>query len=242
MRVLVITDNYVLLHKFKEIVNVIVNQEIKFDVACSSSSYEGFKKQMEHPPFIVKVKEDYLKIISEYDLVISMHCKQIFPREMVEKIRCINIHPGLNPYNRGWYPQAFSIINGYPHGATIHEIDAKLDHGPIIAQEIVPVHPWDTSLSVYKKVQKAEVRLIRLHINDIVKKTYVARLPEQEGNINLIKDFREMCELDMDEHLTMRQAIDRLRALTHPPYKNAYFLAADGKKIDVEIKLSLSKK
>ena len=40
-------------------------------------------------------------IIESYQLVISVHCKQIFPKRLVENVLCINLHPGYNPFNRG---------------------------------------------------------------------------------------------------------------------------------------------
>src|SRR6266487_6189024 len=40
---------------------------------------------------------DVKKIISDFDLVISLNCAQIFPEKLVSEIKCINIHPGYNP-------------------------------------------------------------------------------------------------------------------------------------------------
>lgn len=222
----------------KKIIQPNLFSDVHFDYACSESSIDMFKGVAGINPPTVKVKKDYPKIIARYDLVISMHCKQIFPREMVENVRCINIHPGLNPYNRGWYPQVFTILNKFPHGATIHEIDVELDHGPIIAQEPVPLYEWDTSHSVYERVQKAELKLISQNLRKILDNNYTTKIPEMEGNLNLIKDFRALCNLNMDENLTMREAIDRLRALTHDPYSNAFFLTESGEKVFVKVQFT----
>src|SRR5690349_163732 len=70
--------------------------------------------------------------VAAADVVISLHSKQIFPPGLVSGARCVNVHPGLNPFNRGWTPHVFSLVNGLPAGATIHEIDAEIDHGAII--------------------------------------------------------------------------------------------------------------
>lgn len=87
----------------------------------------------------MRVSENIGTILRDYSCVIALHCKQVFPAELVKGIRCINIHPGLNPYNRGWFPHVFSIINGLPVGVTLHEMDKELDHGPIIDQEELKV-------------------------------------------------------------------------------------------------------
>ena len=76
-----------------------------------------------------------------YDLFLSLHSKQLFPDALVETRPCFNVHPGLNPHNRGWFPQVFSILNGLPCGVTIHNMDTQLDHGPIAWQEEVPQYP-----------------------------------------------------------------------------------------------------
>lgn len=103
-----------------------------------------------------------------YDLIISLHCYQRFPSFLVQKVECINIHPGLNPYNRGWYPHVFSIVNKLPLGATIHEIDEDIDHGAIIAQHEVSLYSWDTSLTAYDRVVEAELSLIKENLIRLV--------------------------------------------------------------------------
>ena len=71
----------------------------------------------------VDLKQATDDFFGRYDLFLSLHCKQLFPQALVDSRRCINVHPGFNPYNRGWYPQVFSILNKYPAGVTIHEIE-----------------------------------------------------------------------------------------------------------------------
>ena len=76
---------------------------------------------------------DLSNLISTCDLVISAHCKKIFPASLIDSIRCVNIHPGYNPVNKGWFPQVFSILNGQIAGATIHIMTSEVDSGPIIS-------------------------------------------------------------------------------------------------------------
>ena len=163
------------------------------------------------------------KIIFEYDLVVSAHCKQIFPKKLVESVRCVNIHPGLNPYNRGWYPQVFSILNGLPIGATIHIMDTNIDHGPIIDQIEVSVFSYDTSFDIYERVFDAEKLLILKNIDSIVSGDYKANLPMSEGNYNSFKEFNELCVLDLAHIGSLREHLDLLRALTFKGYNNAYY-------------------
>lgn len=177
------------------------------------------------------------RVLRDYDLVFSLHCKQIFPRQLVEQVCCINFHPGLNPYNRGWFPQAFSLLNGLPIGATIHVMDAEVDHGGIIAQQAVQIAPADTSLEVYRKVIAAEKHLIAQHIASIIRGRFHTVPPPTDGNYNSIQDYRQLCELDLAAVGTLGQHLQLLRATTHGSFRNAYFTAENGKRYYVKIQI-----
>ncbi len=172
-----------------------------------------------------------------YDMFLSLHSKQLFPDVLVETRPCFNVHPGLNPHNRGWFPQVFSILNGLPCGVTIHKMDAQLDHGPVLWQEEVPQHPWDTSKDIYDRILAKELELLDRHLGDLLTGNYTLTPMPSEGNINYKADFDALCKIDRDEPATYGAVIDRLRALTHAPYENAWFLDEDGKKVYVGITL-----
>ena len=239
--VLILSDNKQLVSALLDIIKEQqLEQLYQFDFVCSplSSSIEVDKHYVTLVPFNIKKK--YEEAIEKYDLVISLHCKQLFPAELVRAVRCVNVHPGLNPYNRGWFPQVFSILNGLPLGATIHEIDEQLDHGAIIVQKPVELNSWDTSLTAYNRVVQAEIELLKEHFAQICKGTYSVTRPNKEGNLNLKKDFNALCELDLNEKASVGDIIDKLRALSHGDYKNAWFIdGATGKKVYVKIDLEV---
>ena len=216
MNVLIISDNQFIKENMIRIFN---NHNIKNTITASKDI-------------------DLHNIDSNYDLIISAHCKKIFPSKLVNSFRCINIHPGLNPYNRGWFPQVFSLINKLPIGATIHEVDEKIDHGPIIFQEEVEIESTDTSFSLYNKIIKKEIELFEINFNDIINNSYKTTIPKREGNLNLKKDFDNLCELDLNNVDTLENHINILRALTFDKYKNAFFFDKNGDKIYLSLKLS----
>ncbi|NJR44011.1 hypothetical protein HC761_00620, partial [bacterium] len=143
---------------------------------------------------------------------------------------------GLNPYNRGWFPQVFSIINGLPSGVTIHEIDEELDHGAIITQRQYQIESWDTSGSAYEKIMQIERELVLEWFESIRAHRYQVTQPEP-GNLNLKRDFDKLRHIDLDEKGSFAQLINRLRALTHGSFKNAYFFDPEGNKVFVRIQL-----
>lgn len=238
--ILVFSDNTFMAEAIFQIASELrLEQTARIEYACSPHSPLLRKAGLPFQPQIIKVKEAVREIVANHDLVISIHCKQLFPAELVRAVRCINLHPGFNPYNRGWFPQVFSIINKQPLGATLHEIDEQIDHGAIIAQEEVPVHAHDTSLSAYNRVMDAEIRLLRKHLAAIVAGTAPAAVPRSNGNLNLKKDFVALCHLNLTEFGTLGAHIDRLRALTHGDDANAFFVdPTTGGKIFVRIQLT----
>lgn len=241
-KILVITDNGLLYNEVKHILDA----EFKEIAPCftfkrskNSSKKRLYTAGIKHLEE-VNIKEDYASVIHDFDIIISLHCKQIFPSELVNKKLCINIHPGYNPYNRGWYPQVFAIIGGNRLGATIHIMDEQVDHGAIIARKEVTIKSYYTSKEAYEEVLKAEMDLFRENIAQIVTGNFSINNPETEGEYHSIDDYNRLCQLNPDEKLTMGEAIDKLRALSHGEYKNAYFIDKDGNKIYVKLELTKS--
>lgn len=241
--ILVVSDNEEIVAEFIKLLdsNPKLTEDRTFDFACFPKHAALVNKSiMGRTMQPLNIKEEYENVLKKYDLVFSAHCKQIFPGQLVSQVKCINLHPGYNPFNRGWYPQVFSILNGLTLGATLHEIDEKLDHGAIIDQEIVELKSDDTSLSAYKRVQQQEFKLLERSLESILAGTYKTTKPNEEGNLNLKSDFEALREIPLDEEVTFGEAIDRLRALTHPPFNNAYFI--DPKTGDrIWLKLSLER-
>lgn len=238
--VLIISDNIYLSKNFFEIIErkKELNCVFTFSISPYSKKQDFDYLNESVKIFDLKDQKDIEFIKSNYDLVFSIHCKQIFPAGLVNHIKCINIHPGFNPINRGWYPQVFSIINKTPIGATIHEIDEKLDHGFIIDRELVSKNNFDTSETLYNKIVLKELELLEKNIENIINNNYKVIEPEEEGNLHLKKDFNELLKLDLNEKILVGDFIDKLRALTHGNFKNAYFLDPEtGKKIFVNINL-----
>jgi dTDP-4-amino-4,6-dideoxyglucose formyltransferase len=239
--VLIIIDN---IKQYDRIKNLIISkkrEDVDF-VFCHSN----LKTEIwDHPDFkdstnsTIDLKKNIQEIINRFELVISVHCLQYFPKELVQNVRCINVHPGYNPINRGWYPQVFSIIKDLPIGATIHEIDEKLDHGKIIARKIVDKYIWDTSLTIYERVLEAELELFVNNFDLIIDNTYDLIEPESEGNIFLKKDFDFLCQLDLEESGKFIDFYNKLRALSHSDYKNAFFIDKEtGRKVYVKIEIT----
>ena len=71
--------------------------------------------------------------------------------------RMINIHPSLLPAFTGLNTHQRAIDAGCEFaGATVHQVTVELDHGPILAQAVVPVLPGDSAAALAARVQTQE--------------------------------------------------------------------------------------
>ncbi|OBK19909.1 dTDP-4-amino-4,6-dideoxyglucose formyltransferase [Mycobacterium asiaticum] len=226
MRTLILTDN-------------IQAHALAVELQATYDDVDVYQTPIGQLPDVARldVKERVEDIVDTYGLVFSLHCKQKFPDALLDGVRCVNVHPGLNPYNRGWFPQVFSILDGQKVGVTIHEMDEQLDHGPIIAQRECAIESWDTSGTVYARLMQAERELVLEHFAAIRDGNYTATPMPGEGNLNLKKDFARLRQLDLDEQGTFGQFLNRLRALTHDEFRNAWFVDDSGRKVFVRIVL-----
>jgi phosphoribosylglycinamide formyltransferase-1 len=74
--------------------------------------------------------------------------------------RLINIHPSLLPAFPGLHTHQRALDEGCRFaGATVHRVTAELDHGPILAQAVVPVLPGDTADTLAARVLTQEHRI-----------------------------------------------------------------------------------
>ena len=70
--------------------------------------------------------------------------------------RMLNIHPSLLPSFVGLATHQQALDTGVKvHGATVHFVTAELDHGPIVAQAVVPVLPSDDEHALADRVREA---------------------------------------------------------------------------------------
>lgn len=218
MNILILSDNGLILDKIKKIFEKNKTDLFNYKIVTSQD-----------------INFDELN----YDLIISAHCKTIFPAHVVKKIRCINIHPGYNPINRGWYPHVFSIAKNNVAGATIHEMDEKVDHGPIIAREEVKITSTDDSYSLYQKIIECEAKLFDKFFFEIINNTYKKFIPDENeiSSYNSKNEFEKLRNLDLKNVDTLENHINLLRSLSHQDYNNAYFEDKNGNKVYVSLNL-----
>jgi len=83
--------------------------------------------------------------------------------------RIVNIHPSLLPLYPGLHTHRQALADrALLHGATVHLVTARLDHGPILAQAIAPVLAGDSEDALADRVLAMEHRLYPLALQWLV--------------------------------------------------------------------------
>ncbi|MBI4121917.1 MAG: methionyl-tRNA formyltransferase [Parcubacteria group bacterium] len=89
------------------------------------------------------------------DLIITASYGQIIPAAVLDlaKHGAINVHTSLLPKYRGASPIQAAILNGDTHtGITIMNMDAGMDHGPIILQKGLEIGADETAVSLHARL------------------------------------------------------------------------------------------
>ena len=80
--------------------------------------------------------------------------------EGLDPAKTFNIHPALLPSFPGCHAVRDALKGGVKiTGVTVHFVDEKMDHGPILLQEAVPVKEGDTVSSLHERIHRVEHRL-----------------------------------------------------------------------------------
>jgi len=102
----------------------------------------------------LRQKDVGLVVLAGFMRLLSPH----FIKEYKNKI--LNIHPALLPSFKGTHGIKDALAYGVKvTGATVHFVDDRLDHGPIVLQRTVEVRDDDTEEALLGRVHKEEHRI-----------------------------------------------------------------------------------
>ncbi|HMV29892.1 MAG TPA: formyltransferase family protein [Anaerolineales bacterium] len=175
-------------------------------------------------------------------VAISAHFREILADDFL-KIPVhgvVNVHSAFLPYNRGHWPEVWSILRGTPAGITLHYIDNGIDTGDFVVQREVPVALEDTCDSLAKKIEDVGIELMTDCWHKIIDGT-IERIPQtQKLSLNLMCHLEDVSEIKLNATYTGAELLNRLRALTIPRLlKGAFFIDPQtGERIHVRVEMS----
>lgn len=125
------------------------------------------------------------------DIIVCFGYGKLFSKSAIKRVRIINLHGGLLPWNRGPNPNLWSWIDNTPKGVTIHEVDEGVDTGPIIAQQEIMMSDQDETLqsSFDKIVQLTSLNFVK-HWKAIRSGDYETKPQGGQGTIHKLADQR----------------------------------------------------
>jgi methionyl-tRNA formyltransferase len=149
----------------------------------------------------------------EADLVLVMAYGHILSQKFLDSAQqgCYNLHASLLPAYRGASPIETSLACGDDKtGVTLMRMVRKMDAGPVVDQESIPITKEDTGASLREKLAKACVPLIDRNLTELL----CGEATEREQDPNGVTYCRKLGKEDsyFDFSLTAEQLECRSRA------------------------------
>lgn len=159
----------------------------------------------------------------EIDWLFIIGWSQIAKEELLNTPNkgCIGMHPTLLPIGRGRAAVPWAILKGLDKtGVTAFKIDEGVDTGPIIDQVEIPLLKDETATSLYKKVDKAHVILMKQVWSSLKEDNLSFTI--QDNSIATYWEGRKPADGEISSEMTISEADALIRAVTKP-YPGSFY-------------------
>lgn len=192
------------------------------------------EKQVQMAP-IATVDPKNLSSIRDFfdssDLLLFYGWSWMVPKTFTDNFTCICLHPSPLPKYRGGSPIQNQVIAGEKDSAvTLFKMGEGLDDGPIYYQE--PISLKGDLCKIFRRVSHAGTRGTEKLILDH-RAGQLVFSPQDESKATFCQR-RKPSDSEILPTETAEQVYNKVRCLQYP-YPNAYFVAADGKKVFVKV-------
>lgn len=89
---------------------------------------------------------------------------RVLPAAVVESGPIVNLHPGVLPLNRGLDTLKWAVHDDLPQAVSVHRIDARVDRGALLHEEIVAVREDDSPADIYNRLMWTQIALVPLAV------------------------------------------------------------------------------
>ncbi len=168
----------------------------------------------------------FVENMEDSDIFFSIFYNKLISEEFIAgRKKCLNFHGGILPEYRGSGTINWAIINGEKEtGITLHEIDAQIDHGPVIDIQRIPIEDTDTAGTLYVKLEELIFQMFKSWFARLISLDYIAT-PQDHSRAKLY--FRK--DLQAAKDLTRF-----VRAFEYPGKENAYYLTNTGEVVPLK--------
>lgn len=150
-----------------------------------------------------------------FDLTVSYTYRYIISEKIINSLKdnVVNIHNSMLPWNRGADPNLWSIVENTPRGVTLHYINAGLDKGPIIAQEVVDDTDNETLKSSYNNLDIAAKAMFKKAFKYVDFWQSMKKTPVGNGSYHSVKDGEKIKSVIDTYDLSITEFRNRLKEL-----------------------------
>ena len=185
-----------------------------------------------------KLQKDKLAFFDlNADLTVVVAYGLILPVEIIETATygSLNIHASILPKWRGAAPIHRAIMSGDSEtGVCIMKMDAGLDTGPIVAKELVPIKPDDTTSVLSERLADLGAKLL---IEAIKKIDEFIPKPQSTKEVSYAKKIDKR-EAKIDWSLDFQKIEQQIRGLSRYPGAWTYYNGERIKFLNVRINSS----
>lgn len=168
--------------------------------------------------------KDVLNFCTQFNptIILCGYYAKILPIEIIKlaQIGAYNIHPGKLPYYRGPFPTAWALINNEQEiGITIHEMDSRIDTGPIVSQKVYAILPDETGYRLYIRSMELSAEYLSSFMPDLLTKNYEVIDQDTIGMGSYYGTIDSRYHIDWKDHA---KRIRNLVLVHSKPYFPAY--------------------
>jgi len=211
-------------------------QKIYFNVAVYPFDNKGMLftvKDQQNPPkeAVVVDPKNLTEITKNFkkdkDVLLFYGWSWIVPKEITDNFICYCLHPSPLPKYRGGSPIQNQIMAGETQSAvTVFRMTEGLDDGPIFRQQ--PISLEGNIEQILERITKEGV-LITSRLIEATQNNVLSFRPQDDSQATFCKRRKEK-DNEILPTDSAKVIYDKVRSLGYP-YPNAYFVAADGKKV-----------
>lgn len=240
MKLILFADNKVglevlnyFLGNFREDLYTVVTVEenqIYRQAKLNGIQVEVFEKNSNHNEFYNK----------EFELGVLAWWPQIIKEPLLSLPQkgFINFHPSFLPYNRGKHYNFWALVEQCPFGVSLHKVDAGIDTGDIVSQQLISYNWEDNGETLYKKAQTEIVDLFKSTYPSLRKGEVSSKTQDlSKGSFRLSSEIDKASEIKLDATYTARQLFNVIRARTFTGHPSCWFEDINGEKYEVRIQI-----
>lgn len=165
------------------------------------------------------------------DVAVVVAYGKIIPAEYlsIPRFGFVNVHPSLLPSLRGPSPMQYAILQGVnPTGISIMVLDAGMDTGPVLAQELLTLSSAETAETLHDRVQIVGADLLVRTLKDYITGTIHPK--QQNDSLATYSHLIDKSHGQIDWTRTDTEIERMIRAFT--PWPGA-FTYCQGKRIKI---------